>query len=290
MQSHLSSAVGKLWRMAKRQVKRSLDPFEQCARDRLEPILGPLRVTDPGGGPQPVHDFEADLPGGLIAAIEVTSENESARLELESMAQRLQPFLTLPGSKFTWLVGLHPGARLKDISSGLRPLMYDMEKQGRQSALSLGTSSDLFAERLRKLGVEYIYPFPAKPGREGAVILNQGFYGGWGWDGAATGAWLAEFLASPRVAKKLDKLSQATDAAERHLVIVLHPFSKAGLSIPAGLTDLHEPGTAEAVLPRFDPLDPLTNLWLVPTATTWAGLSWARGSGWEVLAGLWRRP
>jgi hypothetical protein len=271
--------------MAKRQVKRSLDQFEQCAWDRLEPILGPLRVIDPGGGPQPLHDFEADLPGGLIAAIEVTSENEPARLELESTAQRLQPSLTLPGSKFTWLVGLDPRARIKDISSWLRPLMYDMEKQDRQSALSLGAYGDPFTERLRKLWVDYIYPFPAKPGREGAVILNPGFYGGWGWDGMSTGAWLAHFLASPLGAKKLRKLSQATDAAERHLVVVLHPFSKAGLSIPSGLTDLHEPGAAEAVIPRLDPPDPLTNLWLVPTATTWAGLSWAHGSGWKVLAG-----
>jgi hypothetical protein len=274
--------------MAKRQVKRSLDRFEQCARDRLEPILGPLRVTDPGGGPQPLHDFEADLPGNLIAAIEVTSENEPARLELESMAERLQSSLTLAGSKLTWLVGLHPGARSKDISSGLRPLMHHMEKQGRQSALSLGAYGDPFVERLRKLRVEYIYSFSAKPGREGAVMLNQGFYGGWGWDGAATGAWLADFLASPLGTKKLRKLGQATGATERHLVVVLHPFSKAGLSIPAGLTDLHEPGAAEAVIPRFDPPAALTNLWLVPTATTWAGLSWARGSGWEVLAGVWQ--
>ena len=35
-----------------------------------EPILGTLREIDPGGGPRPLHDFEADLPGGGIAAIE----------------------------------------------------------------------------------------------------------------------------------------------------------------------------------------------------------------------------
>jgi hypothetical protein len=272
--------------MAKRQVKRSLDPFEQWARLRLEPILGPLRVTDPGGGPQSLHDFEADLPGGLIAAIEVTSENEPARLELESLAQRLQSSIIVPDSRFTWLVGLSPGARVKDISSSLLPLMHDMEKQGRQSALGHGSSCDPFVERLRKLKVEYIYPFAAKPGREGAVIVGPGFYGARGWDGAATSAWLTGFLAEPQGLNKLRKLSQATDAAERHLVIVLHPFSKAGMSIPTGLTDLHEPGAAEAVIPRFDPPDPLTHLWLMPMATAWTGLSWARGTGWAILAGF----
>jgi hypothetical protein len=71
---------------------------------------------------------------------------------------------------------------------------------------------------------------------------------------------LADFLASPRGARKLHKLSQATDAAERHLVVVLHPFSKAGLSIPVGLTDLHEPGAAEAVIPQFAPPEGLSRV------------------------------
>ena len=48
-----------------RQDDEHLDPFELWARDRLEPLLGPLRVIDKKGGPPPgLHDFEADLPRG----------------------------------------------------------------------------------------------------------------------------------------------------------------------------------------------------------------------------------
>jgi hypothetical protein len=54
-----------------------LNEHELWARDHLEPLLGSLRVIDKEGGPPGLHDFKADLPSALVAALEVTSEVES---------------------------------------------------------------------------------------------------------------------------------------------------------------------------------------------------------------------
>jgi hypothetical protein len=75
--------------MAVKRGKKEPDMFERCARDRLEPVLGLLRQIDPGGGPVPLHDFEADLPGGLVAAVEVTSVTEPKRQALDQSPQPL---------------------------------------------------------------------------------------------------------------------------------------------------------------------------------------------------------
>jgi hypothetical protein len=56
-----------------------LNSYELWARDWIEPLLGRLRVVDRKGGRPGLHDFEADLPNGSTAAIEVTSEVESQR-------------------------------------------------------------------------------------------------------------------------------------------------------------------------------------------------------------------
>jgi hypothetical protein len=78
---------------------------------------------------------------------------------------------------------------------------------------------------------------------------------------------------------KLTKLARAA-AAERHLVIVLRAFSKAGLGIPLGLGSRHDPGAADYVMPSFEPPEPLTHLWLLPTVQDWEGLRWTRATGW----------
>jgi hypothetical protein len=51
-------------------------------------MLGPLREIDPGGGPRPLHDFEADLPSGAVGAIEVTGQVDAKRLEQVVLAGR----------------------------------------------------------------------------------------------------------------------------------------------------------------------------------------------------------
>ena len=82
---------------------------------------------------------------------------------------------------------------------------------------------------------------------------------------------------------KVRKLARA-HAAERHLVIVLDPFSPAGMGIPLALTARHERGAADYGLPSFTPPQPLTHLWLLPAFTAKEeALRWMHGSAWTVV-------
>jgi hypothetical protein len=259
-----------------------LDSYEQRARYRLEPVLGFLRVIDRKGGPPGLHDLEADLPAG-VAAVEITSEVESARLDLAASAHRRLSTLTLRGSGHRWQVGLAADARVNAIRpAALLELLSDMEQAGRWRALSMGDYRDPFVERLRQLGIESVYGFKTKPGRGGAVTVGPGFYGGRGWNATAIDAWLGNLLASSQGANKVSKLARAINAAERHLVIVLDPFSRAGVGISLALTDHQEEGSAYDTIPSLVPPEPLTHLWLLPVMGPDTALCWVRQHGWAV--------
>ena len=45
------------------QERDDLDEYEAWARARLEPLLGPLRVTDRRGGPEGLHDCQVGQQG-----------------------------------------------------------------------------------------------------------------------------------------------------------------------------------------------------------------------------------
>jgi hypothetical protein len=158
-----------------------LDQYEAWARDRLTPILGPLRRIDRPGGPSGLHDFEADLPDGSVAALEVTSDVDAQRLQLEAAAERRLSSITLPGSEPLWVVRLAAGARVSAISpDDLRRLLSDLEADGRQRVLDVGDYSDPFVARLARLGIEAVSAVKAKAGSEGTVIVSPGAYGGSG--------------------------------------------------------------------------------------------------------------
>jgi hypothetical protein len=261
-----------------------LDQYEAWAHDRLTPLLGSLRRIDRRGGPPGLHDFEATLADGTVAALEVTAEVDAQRRSLASAAGRRLSAVTLPNSESLWLVGLAAGARVSAISpDDLRRLLDELEATGRRNAHDLGDYRDPFVARLRTMGIESVYAVKAKAGSEGTVLVQAGTYGGWGWDGAAIDRWLAEFLVSNQGINKLRKLGRA-QAAQRHLAVVLDPFSPAGMGIPLGLTARRERGAADYALPSFTPPEPLTHLWLLPAFTvTRDALRWVRDGGWSVL-------
>jgi hypothetical protein len=261
-----------------------LDQYEAYAHDRLTRLLGPLRRIDRRGGSPGLHDFEADLPGESVAALEVTGEVDDQRLDLAASAERRLSAITLPDSPSRWLVGLAATARVNAIRpDDLRRLLGELEASGRYNAHNIGDYRDPFVARLQALGIESVYAWKAKAGTEGMVMVLAGSYGGLGWDGAAIDRWLGEFLDSDQGKNKLSKLGRA-HAVERHLVIVLDPFSPAGMGIPLGLTARHERGVADYAIPSLLAPEPLTHLWLLPAFTiTEDALRWTRDGGWAVL-------
>jgi hypothetical protein len=265
--------------------------YEQWARERLTPLLGTLRVIDGPGAPPGSHDFEADLPDGSIAALEVTGEVDEVRRKLASAADRRLASIHLPDSTSAWWVGLAAGAAVSAIrEADLLSLLGDLQSAGRRRVLDIGDYRDPFVKRLRSLRIESIYAWKAKVGREGTVTVRPGVYGGWGWDGPTIDAWLQDLLLEPRLTKKVRKLQRAA-AAERHLVIVLDSFSQAGMGIPLGLTARRDRGAADYALPSLVPMQPLTHLWLLPPPVVppWQGLRWSRRDGWSVLE-AWSPP
>ena len=237
------------------------------------------------GGPPRVHDFEADLPGGLVAALEVTSEVESDRLSVASEIRRrgLSRY-PLPGLNSLWSVRLTDDARVRNLSrrhDELRQLLSDLEAQGARYAHNMGDYHNPVVGKLRALGIGSVYRLST--GRGGGVVMGSDAYGGFGWDGPVIDAWLDGLLASSQGINKLEKLDRAEHASERHLVIVVDSFSQAGMGIPLGLTDRDEPGAAPYVMPSLVPPERLTHVWLLPTMTAPEGLHWTRDGEWTVL-------
>jgi hypothetical protein len=261
-----------------------LDVYERWARDCLEPVLGTLRVIDRKGGPPGLHDFEADLPAGSVAATEVTSVVEPDRLSVESeLKQRGLSRLELLGLTSGWAVGLADNARVKVATHAatLRQLLSDLETQGLRYAHDMGDYRDPVTDRLRDLGIASVYRLSTR--QPGTVVIGTGAYGGIGWDGPTIDVWLEELVPSEQGINKVDKLGRA-QAAERHLAIVLDSFSQPGMGISLALTARHERGAADYAVPSFAPPEPLTHLWLLPMMKSREKLRWSHESGWEVLA------
>jgi hypothetical protein len=145
-----------------------LDMYERCAVDRLEPALGSLRLIDRRGAPPGLHDFEANMANG-IAAIEVTSQVDSRRLDLASAAHRRFSSFRIPGSALRWDIKLAPSAQVGKISDELlRSLLRDMEAQGRHSASSLGAWGKPLEQRLAEQRIESVYGWhPKRPESSG---------------------------------------------------------------------------------------------------------------------------
>jgi hypothetical protein len=260
---------------------RKLDVYELEAQMRLEPLLGPLRQVDVSGAPSGTHDFEATLPDGTTAIIEVLSDPDPDRLRLESAASELA--LGLPGSSNYWVVRLAAGARVREIRKkplGLLRLLGDVETAGR--SMITGTEpGDPFDARLVALGAESAHAYPARSVPAGTVRVLAGVYGGGGWRASDVDSWLGTKLDPQRSNYHTDKL-RGGPASERHLVLVLDSFSEAGVGVSLMLNTHNEPGAAGDFLPTFVPSSPVTHLWIFVSSSN-AYLRWKKPEGWAIV-------
>jgi hypothetical protein len=136
-----------------------LDEYERWARDFLQPRLGAFRVTDRGGA-QGVHDFEADLPDGSVAAIEVTGEVDAQRRALDAAIERREySRLEVSTVRKRWIVHLVPNARVASLSSReLSELLAEMEASSTNSPWPSHRAPEGVRDRLRDLGVALARP------------------------------------------------------------------------------------------------------------------------------------
>ena len=278
----VAQASGQTWIVGRKSRVKELDPCEAFAKACLEPLLGPLAQRDLGGGATAEPDFTAELPGGHIAVVEVTSNIVQEEQRLDAATVRHLSEMRLPGSRRGWLVAPGPDANIIDLKNGaLVRLLTDIEAAGRDHVHSRDDYRDALSSSCGISRSNWSTP--------GQHSTTRGRY----WSAAARspvgvgaaqvrGAWLEDFLASEQGAGKLEKLGR-TDAAERHLVIMLDARSGPGLGIPTGLTDWDDPLARMPLVPTLTPPPPLTHLWLIPLVGGWLGLGWSLRSGWALF-------
>jgi hypothetical protein len=118
-----------------------------------------------------MHDFEAHLPDGLVAALEVTGVVERQRLNLAASADRRLSGLRLRGSRHVWQVRLAADAIVNSISPEiLLGLLKDMEDHGLQRALNMGDDRDQFVARLQASGSSSCKPSRPNPGARASCM------------------------------------------------------------------------------------------------------------------------
>ena len=257
---------------------------ERWVRHLLEGTVGQTRVIDRrGGSEQGKHDLEVDLPDGSgIAAVEITSAADSARLRASARADRYLSGLTVPGSQIWWLVQYTPQADARELSrsASLIALLTAMEGQGVLSASSLSDYRDPWRDQLKALGIQSVHGIEGSS-HPGAVSVMPDFVASYGWAGPRANDWVNEFLASDLGKSKLAKLARAV-ADERHLVVLMYPDTDGGLGIAGALADLLD-GEGGGGLPSAEPPMPLTHLWLIAPTVPTRAFRWARSSGWSVV-------
>jgi hypothetical protein len=252
---------------------KHLKDDERWVRHLLEGTVGQTRVIDRRGGRDVgKHDLEADLPGGGIAAIEITSEADPARLSVNAAAQRHLSNFKVPGSQFAWLVNVttQADARALSKSTGLVALLADMEQQGHTSASALSDYRDPWRDPLEAFGIQFVHGVEGSD-HPGTVYVMPAIVASWGWVRPTADKWITDFLATELGKNKIDKLARA-DADERHLAVLIHPDTEAGSGI--AVTD---------ELPSVVPPAPLTHLWLIAPTDPPRALRWAHISGWAVV-------
>src|SRR5215469_6818870 len=227
---------------------------ERWVRHLLEGTVGQTRVIDRrGGSEQGKHDLDVDLPDGSgIAAVEITSAADSARVRASARADRYLAGLTVPGSQIWWLVQYTPQADARELSrsASLVALLMAMEGQGVLSASSLSDYRDPWRDRIKELGIQSVHGIEGNR-HPGAVSVMPDFVASYGWAGPRADDWVNEFLASALGKSKLAKLARAV-ADARHLVVLMYPDTDGGLGIAGALADLLD-GKAVAACPPLNP-------------------------------------
>ena len=231
-----------------------LDPYERYARRLLTPVLGPLRIIDVrGSGKEGLHDFEADLADGSVAALEVTSTANGIRNSLAQEIRRRLSNIKKVGSAFVWTVSLQEGARVKQVTPDrIFSILEYMENAGIRDSHKLGDWLHPVVAQLRDLGIWSIHAIESPHGNEGAVYVLPAPYGGWGWDSQGIDDWLDDLIRSRKGRNKINKLGRAP-AAERHLVVVLDPTSQEGLSEPISSSGRRAAGHSMIAMCRLGP-------------------------------------
>src|SRR4051812_28509695 len=102
---------------------------EHAARSILEHYLGGAAAsTDPGGGPEQMHDAIVVLPNGDTIAVEITRETNDAReATISALDARDWHF---DGLTLDWHLAAVPSFSVSNLHRKIRSLLLDLEALG----------------------------------------------------------------------------------------------------------------------------------------------------------------
>lgn len=257
---------------------RQLRGEEQWAAKMIEAaMLAPAQQHDDGSRPG-MYDLDIVLPGGDIAAVEVTAAGDPVAIEHWNLMNGGDRWIvdTIHGG---WMVEVHVGSSWKRLKAELPALLAELEML-KISAIDVGyatsnhlkrVAADLGISSASQSGTEFpgsIYmTFAMSPQEERDGDISD--------QGEPLATWLSEFLRKRQQADVLHKLA-SSGADQRHAFIFLPGFNTAPWAVNYLLIQQDPP--VPIIGPNLP--DPVTHVWAVSTWNSGVGLRWSPRLGW----------
>jgi hypothetical protein len=257
----------------------SLRPEEQLAAACIRSALPGIEVEQHDDNSEPaMHDLNLVLRGRPFGAVEVTAAMDSESTELWNLVHQRDARWIEPDLAGGWSVALLPSARFNRIRAELPALLAELECLGIREIGRHRSRPDPLLSQAKSLGIA--------TARQGGTDFPGSVYftiriptqrmGGWVEDtGDALSVWISEWLAETGRANKLRKLAKS-GLAERHLFVILPPFSTAPFQAFDVL--LKNDAPAPTVTPTLPP--EVTHVWAVSMWATGDGFRWSPDGGW----------
>jgi hypothetical protein len=231
-----------------------------------------------------MYDLEIRYNDRPVAPAEVTSDvDEKAAATLNTLYKMDEKGAwAAPSLERNWSLQTVMGLNLKKLKAHAEKSLRVLEQAGftqfeaqvhRWRAGDQAVSDA--ANKLADCGVERAV---SSPGRSETRIEVLPALGGGSWDGSAelVVEWINEFVASPRCADNLKKLTVA-GATEGHLAVYAH-MTQVSWPVWRALIDHYGTQVVPTTLPALP--TPITHLWLFPSPGGTTGLAYDPLQSW----------
>lgn len=243
----------------------------------LEAALPDVEVRQHDDGSRPsMYDLDLVRRGEVAGACEVTAAADPQQIELWNLLNARGDTHIEPGLRGGWHLVLSSSCRVKELRTGLRPLLETMEsRQIRRGGRESGP--DDVEEVVDRLGISYLCQRGTK--FPGSVYFTvdppRGTSAGFVPDtGDALCEWLETWIAERQQAHNIDKLT-ASGAPRRHLYVI-----QAAFSAPFQAADVLMRDSGPLPVRPLSLPEGLTDLWVMSAWSTGDVFAWDTSGGW----------
>lgn len=254
---------------------------EQRAAVAVERVTGATATAHDIDGRQGAYDFALNYNDGRTAAVEVTSHAAGKQFQLEALLAKRFNALENPG-QWSWTIRLSDPVDIPKLETVYKDVIRICEHHLVPSPFLLPWQLKRENPALRWLTSSTVSmhgdpDLPAVDGdrRRPVWVMPEAEGGSVDYNLVGIDQAVADLLAVPTVARRIDKVSKA-DTDEHHLFVHVHD---SGFPPPITLGLWGHPGqlpsTSVLLLPK-----PLSHLWIAPSLTN-VLLGWTSDGGWQ---------